>query len=84
MYRKVRYIGTHAAGVAIVNTSIYNYSALEKHGEKLTTAYDLNNLESINVLKFDILGLRNLAIVRELRELTGESFSYNWLDDKKH
>lgn len=83
MYRKVRYIGTHAAGVAIVNTSIYNYSALEKHGEKLTTAYDLNNLESINVLKFDILGLRNLAIVRELRELTGESFSYNWLDDKK-
>lgn len=82
MYKKIRYFGTHAAGVAIVGTDITDYCACEKHGQKLSSAFDLNNLEKIAVLKFDMLGLRTLSVVKELEELTGEKYEDNWLEDE--
>lgn len=83
MYKKVKYIGTHAAGVAIVGTNIFDYVSVEKHGDKFSSAYDLNNLEAINAIKFDMLGLRTMSIVRELQEVTGEIPDDSWLEDKK-
>lgn len=82
MYKKVKYIGTHAAGVAIVGTNILDYTSVEKHGDKFSSAYDLNNLESINAIKFDMLGLRTLSVIKELQELTGEVFEDSWLEDE--
>lgn len=85
MYNKLRYIGTHAAGVAIVGGNLLDYTSLEKRGKKgetkITTAFDLNNLESINAIKFDMLGLRTLSITKELEEMTNECFTYEWLED---
>lgn len=83
MYKKVRYIGTHAAGVAIVGTNIFDYTSVEKHGDKFSSAYDLNNLEMVNAIKFDMLGLRTLSVLKELKELTGEEFSDEWLEDEE-
>ena len=81
MYKKVKYIGTHAAGVAIVGTNIFDYTSVEKHGDKFSSAYDLNNLEKVNAIKFDMLGLRTMSLVKELQDLTGEIFTEEWLDD---
>jgi DNA polymerase III subunit alpha len=86
MYKKVRYIGTHAAGVAVVGGDLLDYTSIELRGNKKdgymrSTAYNLNNLDEINVLKFDMLGLRTLSITKELEELTNECFSYEWLED---
>ena len=81
MYKKVKYIGTHAAGVAIVGTNIFDYTSVEKHGDKFSSAYDLNNLEKVNAIKFDMLGLRTMSLVKELQDLTGEVFTEEWLDD---
>lgn len=86
MYTKVRFIGTHAAGVAIVDGDLNDYTSIEKRGNKntgymKTTAYNLNNLEDINVIKFDMLGLRTLSITKELEDMTDECFSYDWLED---
>lgn len=83
MYKKIRYIGTHAAGVAIVGTNIFDYMPIERHGQNFSSAYDLNNLEKINVTKFDMLGLRTLSIVKELEDLTGEKYDDSWTEDKK-
>lgn len=83
MYKKVRYIGTHAAGVAIVGTNIFDYTSIERHGDKFSSAYDLNNLERVNAIKFDMLGLRTLSVLKELKELTGEEFDESWLEDEK-
>lgn len=83
MYKKIRYIGTHAAGVAIVGTNIFDYTSVEKHGDKFSSAYDLNNLEKINAVKFDMLGLRTMSLVKELQDLTGEVFTEDWLDDEE-
>lgn len=87
MFKKVRYIGTHAAGVAVVGGELLDYTPIEKRGNAkdgymLTTSYDLNNLESINAIKFDILGLRTLSITKELEELTEECFSYEWFENE--
>lgn len=83
MYKKIRYIGTHAAGVAIVGTNIFDYMPIERHGQNFSSAYDLNNLEKINVTKFDMLGLRTLSIVKELEDLTGEKYDDSWTEDEK-
>lgn len=81
-YKKLKYFGTHAAGVAITGGNIVSYTAIKKKGDKFTTSYDLNNLEQINAIKFDMLGLRTMSILKELRDLTGETFNYSWLDDE--
>lgn len=85
MYNKLRFIGTHAAGVAIVGGNLLDYTSIEVRGKKeapmKTTSYDLNNLESINAIKFDMLGLRTLSITKELEEMTNECFTYEWLED---
>jgi DNA polymerase-3 subunit alpha len=95
MYNKLKYIGTHAAGVAIVGGDLLDYTSIEsrggkvdketniRHGDMRTTAFDLNNLEMINAIKFDMLGLRTLSITKELEEMTNECFSYEWLENEK-
>lgn len=84
LYKKVRFFGTHAAGVAISGSKITDYTAVERRNNQFTTAYDLINIEQINAIKFDMLGLRTMSILKELRDMTGNnSFNYDWLNDEK-
>ena len=86
LYRKIRFYGTHAAGVAISGDDILKYTAIERRSKQMyTTSYDLVDIEKLNVIKFDMLGLRTMSILRELRDLTGRPhyFDYDLLNDKK-
>lgn len=85
LFKKVRFIGTHAAGVAITGGNILDYVALkiDKNGD-IYTNYDLTDVEQINVIKFDILGLKTMQSIRELREATGVTVNYDEIvKDKK-
>lgn len=82
LYKKVKYIGTHAAGVAISGNPIENYTALRHDGDRILTNYDLVDVEKIGVIKFDILGLKTEEGLAELREITGESYQEDWLTDE--
>ena len=85
LYNKVRFIGTHAAGVAITSGNILDYTAIrtDKAGKHFTS-YDLNDMERINVIKFDILGLTTMSSIGELRRMTGNSkFNEDWVNDEK-
>ena len=77
LYKKVRFIGTHAAGVAITGGNLLDFVALrvDKQGD-VFTAYDLEDIESINVIKFDILGLRTMESIGDLKEATGVEVDY--------
>lgn len=77
LYKKVRFIGTHAAGVAITGGNLLDYVALrvDKNGD-VFTAYDLEDVESINVIKFDILGLKTMESIGDLRRSTGVTVDY--------
>lgn len=72
MYGKVRYLGKHAAGVAVVGSDISNYTCLNHRGEGLfSSCYDKDDLEHINCVKFDMLGLKTMSEMRELKEYSG-------------
>ncbi len=85
LYNKVRFIGTHAAGVAITAGNILDYTAIRidtKTGKHFTN-YDLNDMERIQVIKFDILGLTTMSSIGELRQLTGNTaFNEDWVYDE--
>lgn len=86
LYNKIRFIGTHAAGVAITGGNILDYTAIRidsKTGKHFTN-YDLNDMEKIQVIKFDILGLTTMSSLGELRQMTGnEGFNEEWVNDPK-
>lgn len=81
MYGKIRQLGRHACGVAIVGTDISDYTAVVKSKDLYTSAYDLSDLEHINCIKFDMLGLRTLSELKDLREYTGVTVDDNMLQD---
>jgi len=85
LFKKVRFIGTHAAGVAITGGNLLDYVALrvDKSGDVFTN-YDLSDIEAINVIKFDILGLKTMESISDLRKSTGMTVEYDEVvrDDK--
>ena len=78
LYKKVRYIGTHAAGVAITGGDLSQYTAIriDKDGNYFTN-YDLIDIEKVNVIKFDILGLKTMESIGDLRNVTGKTVDYS-------
>jgi len=63
----VRHISVHAAGVVIAPKPIYEYmpTQLDPKGGKIITQYDMYSAEDAGLLKFDFLGIRNLAILAD-------------------
>ncbi|MFW6211022.1 MAG: DNA polymerase III subunit alpha, partial [bacterium] len=71
----LRQDSTHAAGVVIAPEKLTNYVpiAVPKDKDKselnYMTQYPMESLEKIGLLKFDILGLRNLSIIKRTIEM---------------
>lgn len=85
LFLKVRYVGTHASGVAVTGGNILDYMTLriDKNGDYYT-AYDLSDLEDVNIIKFDILGLKTMESIGDLRKATGVAVDYEKItQDKK-
>jgi len=77
-----RHISVHAAGLVIAPEEITKYSPiqLDPDGKKVITQYDMNALdpnvspgEAIGLLKFDLLGLRNLSILGDAIKIVKET-----------
>lgn len=60
-----RHISVHAAGVVVAPTKITDFSPIqhEPKGEKVITQYEMHACEDVGLIKFDILGIRNLSIL---------------------
>lgn len=56
-------ISTHAAGVVICDKPIYEYVPLAVSGEDVLTQYNMNDIASLGLLKFDFLGIRYLTVI---------------------
>jgi DNA polymerase-3 subunit alpha len=67
----VRHISVHAAGVVIAPFPLYEYvpTQLDPKGGKIITQYDMHAVEDAGLLKFDFLGIRNLAILADAVKL---------------
>lgn len=83
LFNKVRFIGTHAAGVILTSGDVLQYTALriDKSGN-LYSCYNLEDLNSINIIKFDLLGLKTMQSIAECRHLAGlDGFDINQVDN---
>lgn len=83
LFKQVRFIGTHAAGVVVTKQDISLYTAILKRSNMLTSAYDLHDMEKINAIKFDMLGLKTMSIIGDLEKSTGEKLEEWWFEDEK-
>ncbi len=81
--------GTHAAGVVIAPHDLKDYVPLQLSNENfITTEYDKDKIESLGLLKMDLLGLRTLTVIgdaiRFIHETTGKKIDIDEipLDDE--
>ncbi|OGI65131.1 DNA polymerase III subunit alpha [Candidatus Nomurabacteria bacterium RIFCSPLOWO2_01_FULL_39_18] len=94
----VRHVSVHAAGVVMAPTPLTEYVPLQydPKGEDIITQYDMYALDpnaggemTVGLLKFDILGIRNLAILADAVSLVKKFYNIDIdidrieLDDKK-
>ncbi len=68
----VRHVGVHAAGVVVAPTPLINWTPIQpdpKGTGKLITQYDMYSITDeyggVGLLKFDFLGIKNLAILAD-------------------
>jgi DNA polymerase-3 subunit alpha len=76
----VRHVGVHAAGVVVAPTPLVDWTPLQydpKGEGKIITQYDMYSISDeyggVGLLKFDFLGIKNLAILSDAVERVRES-----------
>ena len=71
---QVKNTGLHAAGLVIAPGPVKDYCPLfQDENGKMVSQYDKDDLEIIGLVKFDILGLRNLTTIEETMRLIKET-----------
>lgn len=60
-----RNVGKHAAGVVIAPAALTDFTPLycEAGGTDVVTQYDMEDIQTVGLVKFDFLGLRTLTII---------------------
>lgn len=66
-----RHASVHAAGIVVSPNPMTDYTPLqlEPNGSKIITQYEMHACEDVGLVKFDILGIRNLSILGAARDI---------------
>ncbi len=66
-----RHVSIHAAAVVVSPTELTDFTPLQRDpsGERGITQYEMHASEDVGLIKFDILGIRNLAILSDAVDL---------------
>ena len=86
-----RQIGVHACAVVVSPSAINDFSPtqVETGGDKTITQYEMHAAEDVGLIKFDILGIRNLSFLGQavvnVRKIKNQEINLRKipLDDKK-
>jgi DNA polymerase-3 subunit alpha len=70
-----RHISVHAAGVVVAPHELTDFTPiqLEPSGSKIITQYEMHACEDVGLIKFDILGIRNLSILGSSIKIVNET-----------
>jgi DNA polymerase III subunit alpha len=66
--------GMHAAGVVISDVPLYTLCPLRSSKKGFATQYAMEDLEVIGLIKFDILSIAALTVIRDVCELVEENY----------
>ncbi len=69
-----RHISTHAAGVVISSEPLHNIIPLVVSGNETLTGFTMEYLEALGLLKMDILAIRDLTIITNIKKIIKENF----------
>ena len=71
-----RHISVHAAGVVVSPTGITDFTPIQKEpsGEKIITQYEMHAAEDVGLIKFDLLGIRNLSILGSAIDIVEKTY----------
>jgi len=86
-----RHISVHACAIVVSPTTINDFSPTQKEtgGDKTITQYEMHAAEDVGLIKFDILGIRNLSFLGQsvvnVRRIKKQEINLRKipLDDKK-
>jgi DNA polymerase-3 subunit alpha len=86
-----RHLSVHAAGVVVAPTKLTDFAPIQKEpsGEKIITQYEMHACEDVGLIKFDVLGIRNLSIlgnaIKIVKDTRGVDINLQKIDidDKK-
>lgn len=73
LYDMPKNISTHASGVLISADKLTEVIPLIKVSDNYVAGYTMSHLESMGLIKFDLLGLKNLSIVEEILSAIDEN-----------
>jgi DNA polymerase III subunit alpha len=70
---RIRSVGMHAAGVVVANEDISKYAPIETRkdatdevsGRVQVVGYDMEQAADIGLIKFDVLGLKTLSVIKD-------------------
>lgn len=80
---QIRFMGRHAAGIAITAEDIERYVPAMRIRGELQTAYDMDSLATAGIVKIDVLGLAAVSVVSAVSKKVGAQFDYSILDDSE-
>ncbi|WP_439426147.1 DNA polymerase III subunit alpha [Oenococcus alcoholitolerans] len=69
-----RHVGIHAAGVVLSPLKLVDFIPLNKISDIVVTQFDKNDVESLGLVKFDLLRLTNLDMLADMRLLIEENY----------
>jgi DNA polymerase-3 subunit alpha len=67
----IRQKSVHAAGIVITPTPIWDFMPTEMIKGQLCSAFDMNTIDQLGLLKLDILGLKTLDVIAKALDLIG-------------
>lgn len=82
-------VSKHASGVVISHGDLSDFTpfvkTIQDGEEQISTQYDMKELENVGLVKFDLLGLKNLDFTNKIVNMINDrpEFSENKLDLKK-
>lgn len=77
----------HPAGIIVSPVTLYdNYGTFWSRDNKRIMCINMEEIHEVSLVKYDLLGLKNIQIVRECCELAGipypKSYNINWEDEE--
>jgi len=78
-----RQISIHAAGVIISDKELDSYIPLEKYDNHYISAFSMEHLEELGILKIDFLGLKNLTLIEDVTNKLNINKDFNIVEDEK-
>lgn len=83
LYGQIRFMGRHAAGIAITAEDIEKYVPAIRIRGQIQTSYDMDSLARAGIVKIDVLGLATVSVMSAISRKVGVEFDYSILDDEE-